>query len=376
MPSPEFGETKDDILDLTNGKPLPNFEVREDINKNYYLHNLSEQWPCRCFILSKNNNSYIQVEISFFKSQEKLLPKFKFSRCSAKDGSVQQLASNVKEDKLGLVDLSEVGSSNYWKLIACLSQCQNVDTRNFERYKILESRKTLEVNSQNLKEVLQQIVNKGYSENVLEKLSKEDLFESFTKATMQKQRERDLNDFKEMLEQNCSDETRKWQPFFVRCKWIFGLGLDYKFLSNCMRELKTGLGNENDEEQSFTDFGLGILDEYSVLVELKTPDAEIFMASEGDSNTWKVSQKLANSLVQVLSQKTAWVSNVKNTFPIDPKCILVYGNSNQIDNQIKKATFEMFRRDSRNVEVITYDELFRRAYYIVYQKPIPGGYLL
>jgi len=31
-------------------------------------------------------------------------------------------------------------------------------------------------------------------------------------------------------------------------------------------------------------------------------------------------------------------------------------------------TFELFRRDSRNVEILTYDELYNRAEYIVHSK--------
>ena len=32
--------------------------------------------------------------------------------------------------------------------------------------------------------------------------------------------------------------------------------------------------------------------------------------------------------------------------------------------RIKKKTFELFRRDSRNIEIITYDELYERAKFI------------
>ncbi len=35
--------------------------------------------------------------------------------------------------------------------------------------------------------------------------------------------------------------------------------------------------------------------------------------------------------------------------------------------EIKQKTFELYRRDSRNVEILTYDELYERAYYIVNQ---------
>jgi len=36
--------------------------------------------------------------------------------------------------------------------------------------------------------------------------------------------------------------------------------------------------------------------------------------------------------------------------------------------QIKAKSFELFRRDSRNVEIVTFDELFERAKFIVEHK--------
>jgi len=37
---------------------------------------------------------------------------------------------------------------------------------------------------------------------------------------------------------------------------------------------------------------------------------------------------------------------------------------------IKAKTFELYRRNSRNIEILTYSELYERAYYIVNQKTI------
>ncbi len=40
-------------------------------------------------------------------------------------------------------------------------------------------------------------------------------------------------------------------------------------------------------------------------------------------------------------------------------------SSNELELEIKKKTFELFRNDSRNIEFLTYDELYDRAKYIV-----------
>lgn len=56
----------------------------------------------------------------------------------------------------------------------------------------------------------------------------------------------------------------------------------------------------------------------------------------------------------------------------DSKVILIIGQWTELTNSdntqeknIKKKTFELFRRDSRNIEIMTFDELFDRAKFIV-----------
>ena len=44
-----------------------------------------------------------------------------------------------------------------------------------------------------------------------------------------------------------------------------------------------------------------------------------------------------------------------------PKCVVVIGNGAlELDNDLKRGAFEMFRLNSKDVEIITYDELFRK----------------
>ena len=58
----------------------------------------------------------------------------------------------------------------------------------------------------------------------------------------------------------------------------------------------------------------------------------------------------------------------------DSKVLLIIGSWDQlekdVDNvrRIKKKTFELYRRDSRNIKFLTYDELFQRAEFIVQSK--------
>ncbi len=44
-----------------------------------------------------------------------------------------------------------------------------------------------------------------------------------------------------------------------------------------------------------------------------------------------------------------------------PRCVVVVGNGGlELTTEAERAAFEMFRANSRDVEIVTYDELFRK----------------
>ena len=44
-----------------------------------------------------------------------------------------------------------------------------------------------------------------------------------------------------------------------------------------------------------------------------------------------------------------------------PKCVVIIGNGSvELDTDAKREAFEMFRSNTRDVEIVTYDELFRK----------------
>lgn len=102
------------------------------------------------------------------------------------------------------------------------------------------------------------------------------------------------------------------------------------------------------------------------------------------SGTWRLSSDLIESVSQVLQQKAVWQvragANAAGNYnrdgalisnrTADPKCILVIGSSgafsgSDADREAKFRTFELFRRDSRNIDILTYSELYERAKFVV-----------
>lgn len=188
-------------------------------------------------------------------------------------------------------------------------------------------------------------------------------------------------------ENNITDERLEilWQHFFSKNDWIFGYGLDYKFLGILQKEAHISNTDLSGKDGVIGDFLLGC-NKFTVLVELKRPDTDLFK-NKNRSNSWSLSNELVDAFSQILEQKASWQiqaeSNANNNYnddgeiikqkTIDPKTILIIGNSNQYsgetkEQQIKAKSFELFRRDSRNIEIITFDELIERAKFIAQHK--------
>lgn len=177
-------------------------------------------------------------------------------------------------------------------------------------------------------------------------------------------------------------EEKVWQYFFKKNEWIFGYGLDYRFNSIIQDEFYLS-NTEGDGSQSvITDFLLAD-NRFTTFVEIKKPSTPLFVGNSTDrSRTWKLSSDLTSAYSQILQQKSSGLIKLNkgelhtregkkiNQKAIDSKVILIIGSWKEIeaDNDlcktIKEKTFELFRKDSRNVEIITYDELYERARFI------------
>jgi hypothetical protein len=189
-----------------------------------------------------------------------------------------------------------------------------------------------------------------------------------------------LDEFKINMESPTAIEEPEWQDFFMRNSWIFGYGLDYKFLSILQKEASVSSIDLDGKNEVKSDFLLATKN-FTVLVELKRPDTPLFEKAKNRSESWRLSKDLTYAVSQILAQKAEWqINSESKTFDkdgnqieqetIDPRTILIIGNSNQYSGKtkedlIKKKTFELYRRNSRNIEIMTYDELFERAKFIV-----------
>jgi hypothetical protein len=178
-----------------------------------------------------------------------------------------------------------------------------------------------------------------------------------------------------------------WQDFFEKENWVFGYGLDYRITRPFAREMVVGTAGTDNRNKPTVDFLMTFTD-YTVLVEIKRPDTPIFqLRKSGRAGTWRFSTDFMDAVSQVLEQKAEWLAATQSADHFDKsgarrleartrdaKTILVIGNRAEFDESgnlrdatVKRDTFELFRRDTRNLEILTFDELLDRAKFITKQ---------
>lgn len=186
---------------------------------------------------------------------------------------------------------------------------------------------------------------------------------------------------------DATKEEKVWQFFFKKNPWIFGYGLDYKYLEILQQESTVRGSDVSGKNSESLDTLAGTTD-YTVLIELKKPSTELFEGTPNRSNSWRLSSHLFYAVSQILEYKAShiveWQDESKKfddkgkkitQKALDPKTVLVIGRDTMYSGsdkevEIKKKTFELYCRDSRNIKILTYDELYRRARFIVEQAEV------
>jgi hypothetical protein len=228
-------------------------------------------------------------------------------------------------------------------------------------------------------EGLSTILRSSLKAGLLEEVSKNPDFTADIFAIAAKRRV--VQEFEKNLE-SCLDEAA-WQRFFEENPWIFGLGVHHIFLDRVgdKWEQKT-TGDDFARSGKRADALARTRAEVSqtVIIEIKKSDTLLLQKKEYRSGCWGVSAELSDAVTQV--QKTVFEFE-RNRFRISlkdaqgnetgekffstrPRSYLVVGRLSEIDkNEDKIACFELYRRELKAPDIITFDELLQRAKVIV-----------
>ena len=234
--------------------------------------------------------------------------------------------------------------------------------------------------------IIERLLSENYGEEVWNELveTDPDLATKLSNAKLQANRKTVLEEFRKNIDNNKLNENY-WQQFFIKNNWIFGYGLNYQFLNIIEDQPDYGGRNFTGKGSQRGDFLTQTSGQtkFTVLVEIKTPKTKLFTykkngeLEENRNGACLLSRHILGGVSQIQINSRTWsldsqdkknanVLEKNNTYTIQPKGILVIGNTLELkDNEDKTNTFEEYRRNIYNPEIITFDELYERAKFIV-----------
>lgn len=188
----------------------------------------------------------------------------------------------------------------------------------------------------------------------------------------------------------CTEEGL-WQKYFEKNSWVFGCGLGYLFLSSLddkkLEQVVQGYSiSSHGKRVDALMKTKGIISSLC-FIEIKTHKTPLLDTKPYRSGCWAPSKELAGAVSQVQGTVSSAVDNLRSkviledkegnptgeeVFNYQPKSYLVIGSLSEFEgehgvNIDKYRSFELYRKNTINPEIITFDELYERAKYIVHQ---------
>jgi hypothetical protein len=351
------------------------------IDKFYYIKNRETGNLIKEFVLDDTRPEVDYIcGISLIKRGDKFSPHIelatrdKRTRRPVADATAESdnIIENVKA-RVSLVDCLD----NFWHLIHFLESLQDIEIP-AGRFSLV---------GQNEREIIDAIRG-GRDEqsvkNIITALAGNVALSDQDINQILHRKER-LIEFADGLATRATDESH-WTHFFQSNKWVFGYGLKYQILRPEQQQpylggqAVTGRGALRGDTLAST---VGHI-RFTVLVEIKTPATPILGTELYRNGAWKLSEEFTSAISQLLAQIDYWNREGsrsdssrdslegRGSNTVQPQGILVIGSLSQLNqdqdpavNRAMRETFERFRQSIHGICIITYDELYERARYIV-----------
>jgi len=203
-------------------------------------------------------------------------------------------------------------------------------------------------------------------------------------------RKKQLEEFKKLLN-NSDIQEDDWQKYFEKNTWIFGYGLSYIFQTSLddkkIEQVVKGYDfNSNGKRVDGLLKTTGIINSLC-FVEIKTHKTPLLNKTPYRKSCWAVSNELSGAVAQIQNTVSLATQNIydkiqmkddkgnltgEEIFNFHPKSFLIVGKLDEFTNEYgvnsdQYRSFELFRKNVFAPEIITFDELYERAKYIVSQ---------
>ena len=174
-----------------------------------------------------------------------------------------------------------------------------------------------------------------------------------------------IDRYEKLLASKGSEES--WQKFFRTHPFVLKLAFGYPIVA-MGEQVSVGGGRFDGKGEKIADFtAMAALSGNLALVEIKKPGSRLLNSTPYREGVYAPSRELTGSVAQVLDQKYQLQTNFavkkvqSRAWDVEAyaiQCLVVIGSNPESDDERK--SFELFRRDLRQVLVITFDELLAK----------------
>lgn len=186
----------------------------------------------------------------------------------------------------------------------------------------------------------------------------------------------------------CGNEAL-WQKFFEKNTWFFGYGLGYLFLSSLddkkLENVVQGHSIASHGKRVDALMKTRGLIASLCFIEIKTHSTKLLSEEPYRAGCWAPSKELVGAVAQVQGTVHGAVAQIgakfvgyddrgtptgEEAFNFQPRSFLVIGSLSEFMgehgvNVEQYRSFELYRRNTTWPEIITFDELYERASYII-----------
>lgn len=295
------------------------------------------------------------------------------------------LLSKLKGGEIAKLQLRREHLKHFITGLQVLAEAAKLEGIDLHGANLVVGRKDEVVNvGRERKALIEDLIGSNHSNEFWDCLSslRPDLATQLAEAELLKRRKLAVAEFEGELQAQRWTEP-SWEQFFMANEWIFGLGLRFQFLSVLQNQANYGGGGfarKGEQKGEFLMHTEAEDERFTVLVEIKRPDTKFFGEKPYRSGVPGFNSEFMNAVSQVQINSHTWELegskqqrdaeqlSQERIRTISPRSILVCGHTRELSDFDKRKAFELMRCNLRMPEILTFDELFARATFIV-RKP-------
>ena len=232
-------------------------------------------------------------------------------------------------------------------------------------YITVEKNKVVVIDDKNKKQLLEQILSKGYSDDFWKLITGTDpeLADKLSAGHLQMQRRRIIDELKNRLTKVFSETTGddSWQKWIFRNNWLFGA--NYQEPIEKQKINITGI---------MPDFLFPTIDGFVDILEIKLPNDEVIESDGSHAGSWIWSKGSTVAIGQVVNylgevdrlrleiEKQIKIKYGREICLLKPRAFILIGNNEKWKLE-KKEALRKLNHSLHGIEVVTYFDLIQRG---------------